>query len=303
MPDTIGSPPFCPQGPPGSFDFLLLMMADIRNDIIELQEKVFGERRGISLDSPPQSSGEVDFTEWGSGQGGLMVDTWRPNLWPCPLRLRSSRSLHRWWRWRVNKTSQLKLGGNRTTRCFYKKQKQKPNWKQTNVFFCRLHSVHTLCCEPRWCACGTLRRGDTVWALVSPSCASELNHFKRWTLSSSSLPVPPSGDADSLPAGHRHKTQELHFEPPLHLTVASGPPVWAALFSQAETVETPTWDSHVQTTLQNPVDVWDKNRRERWHVEHFLFKTHQKIVTAAAQLSKYNSHILYLWEGKKNPDL
>uniref|UniRef100_A0A672I1Q6 EGF-like domain-containing protein n=1 Tax=Salarias fasciatus TaxID=181472 RepID=A0A672I1Q6_SALFA len=48
-------------GPPGSFDFLLLMMADIRNDIIELQEKVFGERRGISLDSPPHSSGEKDF--------------------------------------------------------------------------------------------------------------------------------------------------------------------------------------------------------------------------------------------------
>lgn len=125
MPDTISSPPFCPQGPPGSFDFLLLMMADIRNDIIELQEKVFGERRGLSLDSPPQSSGEVDFTEWGSGQGGLMVDTWRPNLWPCPLRLRSSRSLHRWWRWRVNKTSQLKLGGNRTTRCFFQKTKTK----------------------------------------------------------------------------------------------------------------------------------------------------------------------------------
>lgn len=52
------------------------MMADIRNDIIELQEKVFGERRGISLDSPTQSSGEVDFVEWGSGQGDLMLNTW-----------------------------------------------------------------------------------------------------------------------------------------------------------------------------------------------------------------------------------
>lgn len=52
------------------------MMADIRNDIIELQEKVFGERRGISLDSPPQSSGEVEFVEWGSGQGDLMLNTW-----------------------------------------------------------------------------------------------------------------------------------------------------------------------------------------------------------------------------------
>lgn len=64
-----------PPGPPGSFDFLLLMMADIRNDIIELQEKVFGERRGISLDSPPQSSGEVEFVDWGSGQGDRMVNS------------------------------------------------------------------------------------------------------------------------------------------------------------------------------------------------------------------------------------
>ncbi|CAG03128.1 unnamed protein product, partial [Tetraodon nigroviridis] len=36
-PGPRGSP-----GPPGSFDFLLLMMADLRNDIIELQEKVLG---------------------------------------------------------------------------------------------------------------------------------------------------------------------------------------------------------------------------------------------------------------------
>uniref|UniRef100_A0A667YUW4 EGF-like domain-containing protein n=1 Tax=Myripristis murdjan TaxID=586833 RepID=A0A667YUW4_9TELE len=63
------------KGPPGSFDFLLLMMADIRNDIIELQEKVFGERRGISLDSPPHSSGEADFVDWGSGQGDYMLNT------------------------------------------------------------------------------------------------------------------------------------------------------------------------------------------------------------------------------------
>jgi len=51
------------------------MMADIRNDIIELQEKVFGERRGISLDNPSQSSGEVDFVEWSSGQGDLALNT------------------------------------------------------------------------------------------------------------------------------------------------------------------------------------------------------------------------------------
>lgn len=51
------------------------MMADIRNDIIELQEKVFGARRGISLDSPPHSSGEMEFVEWGSGQGEVMLNT------------------------------------------------------------------------------------------------------------------------------------------------------------------------------------------------------------------------------------
>ncbi|XP_019715089.1 collagen and calcium-binding EGF domain-containing protein 1-like [Hippocampus comes] len=66
--------PSGPPGPPGSFDFLLLMMADIRNDIIELQEKVFGDKRGISLDSFP-SGGEPDFAEWGSGQGDLMFST------------------------------------------------------------------------------------------------------------------------------------------------------------------------------------------------------------------------------------
>lgn len=65
----------CPQGPPGSFDFLLLMMADIRNDIIELQEKVFGERRGLTLDAPTHSSGEVDVVDWGSGQGDLMLSS------------------------------------------------------------------------------------------------------------------------------------------------------------------------------------------------------------------------------------
>ncbi|TSY69836.1 Collagen and calcium-binding EGF domain-containing protein 1 [Bagarius yarrelli] len=40
-----GAPgPSGPPGPPGSFDFLLLLMADIRNDIAELQQKVFGKR-------------------------------------------------------------------------------------------------------------------------------------------------------------------------------------------------------------------------------------------------------------------
>ncbi|XP_010876641.1 collagen and calcium-binding EGF domain-containing protein 1 isoform X1 [Esox lucius] len=71
-----GSPgPAGPPGPPGSFDFLLLMMADIRNDIIELQEQVFGKRQGLSLDNPPHSSGETGFREWGSGQGDHMLNT------------------------------------------------------------------------------------------------------------------------------------------------------------------------------------------------------------------------------------
>ncbi|XP_032870815.1 collagen and calcium-binding EGF domain-containing protein 1-like [Amblyraja radiata] len=46
-------------GPPGSFDFLLLVMADFRHDIIELQERVFGERRGITLDTLPWDSQDM----------------------------------------------------------------------------------------------------------------------------------------------------------------------------------------------------------------------------------------------------
>ncbi|XP_056464177.1 collagen and calcium-binding EGF domain-containing protein 1-like [Gadus chalcogrammus] len=69
-----GAPgPRGPPGSPGSFDFLLLMMADIRNDIIELQEQVFGGRRGLSLDGPPLSSGEADHPDWGSGQDDLLL--------------------------------------------------------------------------------------------------------------------------------------------------------------------------------------------------------------------------------------
>ncbi|KAI1240191.1 hypothetical protein IHE44_0011646, partial [Lamprotornis superbus] len=41
------------KGPPGSFDFLLLMMADIRNDIAELQERVFGHRTHSSTEEFP----------------------------------------------------------------------------------------------------------------------------------------------------------------------------------------------------------------------------------------------------------
>ncbi|XP_035251159.1 collagen and calcium-binding EGF domain-containing protein 1-like isoform X2 [Anguilla anguilla] len=56
-----------PAGPPGSFDFLLLMLADIRNDIMELQEQVFRSRHEVSLEDPFQSSRETGRSEWGSG--------------------------------------------------------------------------------------------------------------------------------------------------------------------------------------------------------------------------------------------
>ncbi|XP_066558119.1 collagen and calcium-binding EGF domain-containing protein 1 isoform X2 [Amia ocellicauda] len=64
-----------PAGPPGSFDFLLLMMADIRNDIIELQQRVFGKKRGITLESAPPSYNEEEFSEWGSGLDMLSLNT------------------------------------------------------------------------------------------------------------------------------------------------------------------------------------------------------------------------------------
>ncbi|KAJ8343449.1 hypothetical protein SKAU_G00307780 [Synaphobranchus kaupii] len=56
-----------PAGPPGSFDFLLLIMADIRNDIIELQEQVLRSRRTVALEDAPLSSRETGRSEWGSG--------------------------------------------------------------------------------------------------------------------------------------------------------------------------------------------------------------------------------------------
>ncbi|XP_071197543.1 collagen and calcium-binding EGF domain-containing protein 1 isoform X2 [Salvelinus alpinus] len=62
-----GAPgPSGPPGPPGSFDFLLLLMADIRNDIVELQSKVFGRLM--------HSPGE----EFPVG----VPDTWRDNQSP-----------------------------------------------------------------------------------------------------------------------------------------------------------------------------------------------------------------------------
>uniref|UniRef100_A0A4W4EAK7 EGF-like domain-containing protein n=1 Tax=Electrophorus electricus TaxID=8005 RepID=A0A4W4EAK7_ELEEL len=60
------------KGPPGSFDFLLLLMADIRNDIAELQSKVFGRQMlspgedfPVTPDYWKESQDSLDF---GSGE-------------------------------------------------------------------------------------------------------------------------------------------------------------------------------------------------------------------------------------------
>ncbi|XP_061887976.1 collagen and calcium-binding EGF domain-containing protein 1 isoform X1 [Entelurus aequoreus] len=42
-----------PPGPPGSFDFLLLLMADLRNDIADLQGKVYGQALLYPGEEPP----------------------------------------------------------------------------------------------------------------------------------------------------------------------------------------------------------------------------------------------------------
>ncbi|XP_027724946.1 collagen and calcium-binding EGF domain-containing protein 1 [Vombatus ursinus] len=65
-PGPKGSP-----GPPGSFDFLLLMMADVRNDIAELQEKVFGHRTHSSAEEfplPQEFTNYPDVLDFGSGE-------------------------------------------------------------------------------------------------------------------------------------------------------------------------------------------------------------------------------------------
>ncbi|XP_030623811.1 collagen and calcium-binding EGF domain-containing protein 1 [Chanos chanos] len=61
-----------PPGPPGSFDFLLLLMADIRNDIAELQSKVFGKQMhspGEDFPLAPDSwRDSQDVLDSGSGE-------------------------------------------------------------------------------------------------------------------------------------------------------------------------------------------------------------------------------------------
>lgn len=59
------------QGPPGSFDFLLLLMAQIRNDITELQNKVYGPVHSQGEDFPAAPDDWVDNQEnldTGSGE-------------------------------------------------------------------------------------------------------------------------------------------------------------------------------------------------------------------------------------------
>uniref|UniRef100_A0A3B4BGX3 EGF-like domain-containing protein n=1 Tax=Periophthalmus magnuspinnatus TaxID=409849 RepID=A0A3B4BGX3_9GOBI len=63
--------PVVSTGPPGSFDFLLLLMADIRNDIADLQSKVYGHPAQSPDDFPsvPDSWSERDQdSDVGSGE-------------------------------------------------------------------------------------------------------------------------------------------------------------------------------------------------------------------------------------------
>ncbi|XP_042095072.1 collagen and calcium-binding EGF domain-containing protein 1 isoform X3 [Ovis aries] len=57
-PGPRGSP-----GPPGSFDFLLIVLAEIRNDITELQEQVFGRRTHSSAEEYPSPQGFPSYPE------------------------------------------------------------------------------------------------------------------------------------------------------------------------------------------------------------------------------------------------
>lgn len=63
-PGPRGSP-----GPPGSFDFLLLMLADIRNDIAELQERVYGPHAHTAdgFPTPQELSSYPETLDLGSG--------------------------------------------------------------------------------------------------------------------------------------------------------------------------------------------------------------------------------------------
>ncbi|KAG7499158.1 collagen and calcium-binding EGF domain-containing protein 1 isoform X1 [Solea senegalensis] len=69
-----GAPgPVGPPGPPGSFDFLLLLMADIRHDIADLQSKVYGRPMPSPVDDfaavPDGWRDNQESIDTGSGEG------------------------------------------------------------------------------------------------------------------------------------------------------------------------------------------------------------------------------------------
>ncbi|XP_058474143.1 collagen and calcium-binding EGF domain-containing protein 1 isoform X1 [Solea solea] len=69
-----GAPgPVGPPGPPGSFDFLLLLMADIRHDIADLQSKVYGRPMPSPVDDfaavPDGWRDNQESVDTGSGEG------------------------------------------------------------------------------------------------------------------------------------------------------------------------------------------------------------------------------------------
>ncbi|XP_077479721.1 collagen and calcium-binding EGF domain-containing protein 1 [Stigmatopora argus] len=79
-----GAPgPVGPPGLPGSFDFLLLLMADIRNDITELQNKVYGQ-------TPPYLGEELPAPSdvWRDGQDAGSGEDYREMPPPHPKRTR-----------------------------------------------------------------------------------------------------------------------------------------------------------------------------------------------------------------------
>uniref|UniRef100_A0A3Q3DXE9 Collagen and calcium binding EGF domains 1 n=1 Tax=Hippocampus comes TaxID=109280 RepID=A0A3Q3DXE9_HIPCM len=68
-----------PVGPPGSFDFLLLLMADIRNDIADLQIKVYGRAPLYPGEELPATPGP-----WRDGQDAGSGEDFRETLPPPP---------------------------------------------------------------------------------------------------------------------------------------------------------------------------------------------------------------------------
>ncbi len=113
------------------------------------------------------------------------------------------------------------------------------NWTSDTLNHCKLYvaSIHMLWCEWGMCVQGIEWERCCVCLYESLSCASELNHFKQWTLSSASLPVLESVREALLPLkvclqGVGTKTRDPHCKPPLHLSAVPSSQVWALqLFS------------------------------------------------------------------------